>query len=319
MLDTVVIPVGLLIIGFVLLVKGADFFVEGAASVAKSLKVPSLIVGMTIVAMGTSLPECSVSIIASIDGNNSLSISNVVGSNIFNLMVVCGVCALFVPLTVAKDTLKRDFPISMGCAAALLLCAAQTMKLERFEGIILIVAFALFLVVMVRSALAARKAGAQVEVEGEDIKIIPMWQCILFIAGGLVAIKFGGDFVVDGATQIARSLKVTETVIGLTIVAIGTSLPELVTSIVAAKKNEVDMAVGNVIGSNIFNILWVLGIAATISPMAFIMENIIDIVILIVFSLIVWAFSWTKGSLKRGEGIVMLLMYVAYTAYILVR
>lgn len=314
MVKAFIIPIAILIVGFVLLVKGADFFVEGSASIAKSLKIPSLIIGMTIVAMGTSLPECSVSIIASISGNNSLSISNAIGSNIFNLMVVSGICTLFVPLEVAKDTLKRDFPISIACAIGLLALGATSMTLGRVEGVVLIIAFAVFLFVMVRSALSARKSGGE-----EEIQSIPVWKCIVFVVGGLIAIKFGGDFVVDSATTIARNIGITETVIGLTIVAMGTSLPELVTSIVAARKNEVDMAVGNVIGSNIFNILWVLGIAATISPMAFLMENVIDIVVLIVFSTLAWGLAWTKKNLEKKEGIAMLVLYVIYTAYIFVR
>lgn len=319
MIDNVIIPIGLLVIGFVLLVKGADYFVEGSASVAKKLRVPSLIIGMTIVAMGTSLPEFSVSLVASMKGSNSLAISNAVGSDIFNLMVVCGICALFVPLAVNMDTLKRDFPIAIGCAILLGVFGIMGMNLGRIEGIILLVLFILFLIAMIRSAIKSRNDEKDTEAESEEIKLIPGWKCALYIVGGLIAIKYGGDFVVDGATTIARTIGITETVIGLTIVAIGTSLPELVTSIVAAKKDEVDMAVGNVIGSNIFNILFVLGIAAVISPITFITENLIDIIVLVVFSAVIWIFSWTKKEINRKEGILMILAYIAYTAYILVR
>lgn len=304
----------LLVIGFVLLIKGADFFVEGSSSVAKMLKVPSIIIGLTIVAMGTSLPECAVSITASMTNNNALAVSNAVGSNIFNLMVVCGFCALFNPLVVSKDTLKKEFPFSMICAILLLVCGYLAMELGRLDGVILLVLFIAFLVWMVKSALKARANASD-----EEYEVLPVWKCIIFIIGGIVAIKFGGDFVVDGASTIAAKMGLSQNLIGLTIVACGTSLPELVTSVVAAKKNELDMALGNVIGSNIFNILFVLGVAATISPIAFIMENVIDIVILIVMSAIVWVFGWTKQKLTRTEGIIMLVMYAAYLVYICLR
>lgn len=304
----------LLVIGFVLLIKGADFFVEGSSSVAKMLKVPSIIIGLTIVAMGTSLPECAVSITASMTNNNALAVSNAVGSNIFNLMVVCGFCALFNPLVVSKDTLKKEFPFSMICAILLLVCGYLAMELGRLDGVILLVLFIAFLVWMVKSALKARANASD-----EEYEVLPVWKCIIFIIGGIVAIKFGGDFVVDGASTIAAKMGLSQNLIGLTIVACGTSLPELVTSVVAAKKNELDMALGNVIGSNIFNILFVLGVAATISPIAFIMENVIDIVILIVMSAIVWVFGWTKQKLTKTEGIIMLVMYAVYLVYICLR
>lgn len=304
----------LLAIGFVLLIKGADFFVEGSSSVAKMLKVPSIIIGLTIVAMGTSLPECAVSITASITNNNALAVSNAVGSNIFNLMVVCGFCALFNPLVVEKNTLKKEFPFSMVCAVLLLACGYIAMELGRADGLILLAIFVCFLVWMVRSALKARAAAGD-----EEYEVLPVWKCIVFIIGGIIAIKFGGDFVVDGASAIAAKIGLSQNLIGLTIVACGTSLPELVTSVVAARKNELDMALGNVIGSNIFNILFVLGIAASISPIAFIMENVIDIAILIGMSLIVWAFAWTRQKLDKKEGIIMLVMYAVYLVYICIR
>jgi len=302
-----------LVVGFILLIKGADFFVEGSSSVAKMLRVPSLIIGMTIVAMGTSFPECSVSINASIAGSNALAISNAVGSNIFNLMVVCGVCALFCPLAVDKGTLKKEFPFSIIVALILLGLGSMGMELGRVDGIILSAIFVVFLYWMVMSA---RKARAKSQDSREEYEIMPVWKCILYIIGGIVAIIAGGDVVVDSATKIAEQFGMSENLIGLTVVAFGTSLPELVTSVVAAKKNEVDMALGNVIGSNIFNILLVLGVAAAISPVAFIMENITDIVVLVVMSLLVWIFAWSKQKLVRSEGIVMLLMYAVYVVYI---
>lgn len=305
----------ILVIGFVLLIKGADFFVEGSSSVAKRLRVPSIIIGLTIVAMGTSLPECAVSVTASLSNNNALAVSNVVGSNIFNLMVVCGACALFAPLAVQKDTLKKEFPFSIICAVIMLVFGYLGMTIGRVDGVIMLVLFACFLGWMIKSALNARSNA----VEEEEIAILPVWRCIVYIVGGAIAIKFGGDFVVDGASTIAAKLGLSQNLIGLTVVALGTSLPELVTSIVAARKNEVDMALGNVIGSNIFNILLVIGIAAAISPIAFIMENVIDIILLIAMSALVWIFAWTKQKIGRKEGIVMLVIYAAYLAYIIVR
>lgn len=304
----------LLVIGFVLLIKGADFFVEGSSSVAKMLKVPSIIIGLTIVAMGTSLPECAVSITASMTNNNALAVSNAVGSNIFNLMVVCGICAIFNPLTVDKSTLKKEFPFSIVCAALLLVCGYIGMTLGRVDGLILLALFVCFIVWMVRSALKARA-----EASDDEYEVLPVWKCIVFIIGGIIAIKFGGDFVVDGASTVAAKMGLSQNLIGLTIVACGTSLPELVTSVVAARKNELDMALGNVIGSNIFNILFVLGIAASISPIAFIMENVIDIVILIVMSAVVWGFAWKKQELSKKDGIIMLIMYAVYLVYICMR
>lgn len=306
-----------LVAGFILLIKGADFFVEGSSSVAKRLRVPSLIIGMTIVAMGTSLPECSVSVTASLANQNGLAIGNVVGSNIFNLMVVCGFCCLFCPMAVKKTTLLGEFPFSIIVALLLLLFGATSMVVGHLEGVILLVVFGGFLLWMILSALHARKQGE--EVEEEEYEILPMWKCAVFIIGGMVAIKFGGDFVVDSASQLARRFGMSENLVGLTIVAFGTSLPELVTSIVAARKKEVDMALGNVIGSNIFNILFVLGIACSISPVPFNMENMIDIILLAVMSVLVWIFAWSKQKLVRWEGIVMLLIYAGYFGYICMR
>ena len=312
-----------LILGFVLLIKGADFFVEGSSAVAKKVKVPSLIIGMTIVAMGTSLPECAVSVTASITNNNALAVSNVVGSNIFNLMVVCGACALFAPLAVQAGTLKKEFPFSILIGVLLLVLGYIGMEVGHVDGVILLVLFAAFLFWMVQSAKKARAAGEALEIEEEEeaehLADLPVWKCIVYIVLGAAAIAIGGDFVVDSASEIAADFGLSPNLIGLTIVALGTSLPELVTSIVAARKKEADMALGNVIGSNIFNVLFVLGIAATISPVAFIMENVIDIVILTVMSVVVLIFAWSKKRVGRIEGIVMLLAYAGYMVYICMR
>lgn len=308
----------LLVIGFVFLVKGADFFVEGSSSVAKRFNVPSLIIGLTIVAMGTSLPETAVSVTASLVDNNALAVSNAVGSNIFNLMVVIGFCAVMTPVAVDKQTLKRDFPFSVLCAVLLLALGFIGMELGHVDGAILLVLFAVYIIVLVRIALKHKNSGVAVEEEGE-IKLLSMPRSLIYIVLGGASIAVGGDMVVDSASRIAIDFGMSQTLVGLTIVSIGTSLPELVTSIVAARKNEVDMALGNAIGSNVFNFLMVLGIASAISPIAFITENIIDIIILIVFSIVVWIMAWTKTKLNKGEGLIMLALYIAYAVYICVR
>ena len=305
----------LLVIGFVFLVKGADFFVEGSSSVAKRFNVPSLIIGLTIVAMGTSLPETAVSVTASLVDNNALAVSNAVG---FNLMVVIGFCAVMTPVAVDKQTLKRDFPFSVLCAVLLLALGFIGMELGHVDGAILLVLFAVYIIVLVRIALKHKNSGVAVEEEGE-IKLLSMPRSLIYIVLGGASIAVGGDMVVDSASRIAIDFGMSQTLVGLTIVSIGTSLPELVTSIVAARKNEVDMALGNAIGSNIFNFLMVLGIASAISPIAFITENIIDIIILIVFSIVVWIMAWTKTKLNKGEGLIMLALYIAYAVYIFVR
>ncbi len=317
-----------LVMGFVLLIKGADFFVEGSSSVAKRLHVPSIIIGLTIVAMGTSLPETAVSVSASLTGNNELAVSNVVGSNIFNLMVVIGVCAMIATVNVAEETIKRDIPISLVCAGFLLLLGIvglgdkEGMILGHFDGIIFLCAFAVYIIHLIKTALKASREGRKVEIEGgsdEDIKLVSIPISILFIVGGAIAIAIGGDMTVDAASRIAGDLGMSQTLIGLTIVSIGTSLPELVTSIVAARKNEVDMALGNAIGSNVFNIFMVLGVASAISPISIVAENIIDLCVLVVFTVCVWIFAGTKRKIGRMEGSCMVALYASYVVYIIIR
>ena len=319
-MQTAFTSIFLLAAGFVLLIKGADFFVDGSSSVARRLHVPSLIIGMTIVAMGTSLPELAVSVTASISGSNSLAVSNVVGSNLFNLMVVLGSSALFTEMTVSMDVLKRDYPFSLGCTILMLALGAFGMGVGRVDGIILLLVFAAFLLLMIRAAKSGGNESAVNEEENGESETASSWgRALLYVVGGAAAIRFGGTFAVNGAVSIARSLGVTQTLIGLTIVACGTSLPELVTSIVAAKKNELDIAVGNVVGSNIFNILLILGVASAISPITILRENVIDIVIMLAFSLVTWVFCVTNQKLSKKEGVVMLLLYAVYLSYICVR
>ena len=319
----------ILILGFAMLTKGADFFVEGAAAAAAKLRVPALIIGMTIVAMGTSAPECAVSVTAALKNNNQLAVSNAVGSNIFNLMVVCGACALVMPLAVQTSILKKEFPFSVLVAVLLLAVGTAGMAIGRLDGIFLLAVFAVFLYWMVRTAIKAH--GEQVDAQPENkkdqakdqdqenTKDLSALRCIIYMIGGLAAIVLGGDWVVDGASVIAESFGMSQNLIGLTVVAFGTSLPELVTSFAAARKNQADMALGNVIGSNIFNILLILGLAAAISPMTFNMENVIDTIVLIVMSIEVYFFCRKDHDIRRSEGICMLLEYAAYVVYICIR
>lgn len=323
--------IALLLVGFVLLIKGADFFVEGSSSVAKLLKVPSIVVGLTVVAMGTSLPELSVSVSAALNESNEIAISNVVGSNFFNLIVVLGVCALFTTVPVDRQVLKRDFPFSIIITAALVFFMADLIKpwadvaensaglLSRLNSIILLAVFVGYLVYTVRSALKDRKNNLMTETDGDEEKPHSLLISIIFIVCGVIAIKFGGDFVVDSAKYIALHIGMSETLVGLTIVAVGTSLPELVTSIVAAKKGETSLAVGNVIGSNIFNVLFILGVSGTIHPIMAEKQNLIDAILILLVSIVVYFFAKSRKRIERKEGMIMLAIYVIYMIYAILR
>ena len=301
----------LLLVGFVLLIKGADFFVEGSSSLARILRIPSVIIGLTIVAMGTSAPEASVSINAALAGSNDIAISNVVGSNIFNGLVVVGVCAVLAAFQTNKDILKRDMPLNI-CVSAILCLMFLDGKLSRTEGILLLAGMILYLCFMIRSALKNREPGA-------DIQTLSLPVSLLYIVGGLVAVIFGGDLVVDKACIIARSWGVSQNFIGLTIIAVGTSLPELVTSIVATRKGDSSLALGNAIGSNLFNILFILGMSSVISPLHVLDESVIDCLLLTVSAIILYLFARSKKKMTRLEGVICILLYISYTAYLLIR
>lgn len=325
---SILLNILILIVGFVALIKGADFFVEGSAAVAKKFHIPGVIIGLTIVAMGTSAPELAVSVSAGLSGSNALAISNVIGSNIFNLLVVLGVCAILHPVAVEKGIMKRDFPYSIVITIILGLFSAgylftgksgtladgvmQTGTIYRWVGLILIALFIFYLYLTVRAALQNRE-------EGEDFGEISMWKSLLFILGGAAAIVIGGQLVVNSAKAIALFCGMSETLVGLTIVAIGTSLPELVTSIVASRKGQNGMAVGNVVGSNIFNILLILGLSSTLHPIPVGMESLIDMAVLLVMSIIVFIFCRSGKNLGKKEGFIMVLFYVAYTVYAIMR
>ncbi len=308
----------LLILGFILLIKGADLFVDGSSSVARLLRIPSAIIGLTIVAFGTSAPELSVSFSAAMQGQNEIAISNVLGSNIFNLMVVTGACAAIAAIPVNENILKKEFPFSIFAAALLLvfsLMGSANLQIARYEGLILLVFFIAYVAFQIRGALKHRAETEEDPME----EVLSPFRSVAFIIIGCIMIVYGGDFVVDSASAIAASFGLTETLIGLTIVAFGTSLPELVTSIVASRKGENDLAVGNVIGSNIFNILMILGISTSINPVALNQSAIYDCLLLIIFSIVVLFFCWSKKRLGRREGIAMLIFYAVYTIYIIMR
>lgn len=316
-----------LVLGFVLLIKGADFFVDGSSSVAKILKVPTIIIGLTVVAFGTSMPELSVSVTAAIKGNNELAVSNVLGSNIFNLLVVLGCCALVNPVQAKWSLLKKEFPFSIFIAVILLLLDSdfsiakvlrgdETFVLGRMGGILFLLLFALFLYSTVKTALRSRHEEGQ---EEEEYKILSPVKSAVYIVGGLAGIVLGGDLVVDSACSIAETFGLSQTFIGLTVVALGTSLPELVTSMVAAGKGENDLAVGNVVGSNIFNILLILGTSAAITPIRLEVTAVYDTLILIVASVLVYLASISKREIRRTEGAMFLLAYLAFFVYVLIR
>lgn len=308
----------ILLIGFVLLIKGADIFVSGSSSVAKLLKVPSIIVGLTIVALGTSMPEASVSISAALTGQNELAVSNVIGSNIFNLLAVLGLCSIIHPLQVHKSILKKEFPFSIFITILLFLFSIIKISnqniISRFEGIFFLVLLVLFIIYTIYDALKNRE-----EANEEDYKIMSPLKSSIFIIIGIVGIIFGGNLIVNSASQIATSLGISQTLIGLTIVAIGTSLPELVTSLVAAKKGESDIAIGNAIGSNILNILFILGLSSAIHPVTINLFTIYDITILIFVSIIAYFFAVGRKSIDRIEGSIMLVMYIIFNIFIILR
>ena len=301
----------LLLIGFVLLIKGADFFVDGSSSLARIMKVPSVIIGLTIVAMGTSAPEASVSINAALAGSNDIAISNVIGSNLFNGLVVVGVCAFMAGFKTNPEILKRDMPLNI-IVTAILYIMLLDRHINRIEGIILLIGMAVYIAAMVISALKNRETA-------DECKILSLPKSLIFIIGGLIAVIFGGTLVVDNACLIAKDFGVSENFIGLTIIAIGTSLPELVTSITATRKGDSGLALGNAIGSNLFNILFILGMSATICPLNVLSESIIDCIILLVSAVILYVFARTKKTVNRWEGIVCVFLYVGYTAYLLIR
>lgn len=300
----------ILILGFALLVKGADLFVEGAAGIAIKMGISQLIVGLTIVAMGTSLPEAAVSITSALDGNAGITIGNVVGSNNLNVLIILGLTAIITNVAIQKSTLYYEIPFMIGITVLLGVFGYTGNAITFFEGIIFWILFLTFLGYL----FVMSKKG--VEEDEEEQKDIPVWKCIIFIiVGGIMVVK-GSDFVVGGATEIARYFGMSERFIGLTIVAFGTSLPELVTSLMAAKKGNTGIAIGNIVGSNIFNILFVVGTTALICDVTFEAKFLIDTLVAVGAGVILWLGTIKHKELRKPCGIIMLIAYAAYFAYL---
>ena len=301
----------LLLVGFVLLIKGADFFVDGSSSVAKLLGIPGFVIGLTVVAMGTSAPEAAVSITAGVSGSNEIAISNIIGSNLFNLLVVAGLSAVIKPFKIENTLLKRDFPVNVVVSAVLLGMLFFGGMLGRIDGIVLLLLFVAYIVFVLVSAFKQRENSADT-----SVKTMSPILSVICIIGGLAAVIFGGDLVVDNAVAIAQKLNWSETFIGLTIIAIGTSLPELVTSVVAAKKGESGLALGNVIGSNLFNLMFVLGMSTTISPIPTDNSMLINAIILLAVTALIYVVSLIKKGIGRIVGGLCVTGYIAYTVYL---
>ena len=300
----------ILLAGFLFLVKGADWFVEGAASIAKKLGIPQLIIGLTIVAMGTSMPEAAVSITAAMNRNAGITIGNVVGSNILNILIILGITAVITNVAIQKSTLLYEIPFMTVITIILLIFGITGSEVTFIEGVIF---WILFLIYLGYLFVMAKKGNNQEEAEAKDN---PIWKCmLLMVIGGILVVK-GSDFAVSGATEIARYFGMSERFIGLTIVALGTSLPELVTSVTAARRGNAGIAIGNIVGSNIFNILFVIGTTALICTVPFESKFIIDIVIAVLCGAILWIGTFRHKELRKPCGVVMLLCYVAYFMYL---
>ncbi|MBD7984894.1 calcium/sodium antiporter [Sporosarcina sp. Sa2YVA2] len=312
----------LLLVGFALLIKGADYFVDGASGIARLLRVPPILIGLTIVAFGTSSPEATVSIIAALQGTAGVAVGNVVGSNIFNITLVIGVAAFLYPLKVQSDSIKKEIPFTLLASVALLIVMSDVAlqglggnMITRADGLIFLLFLAIFMYYVIDNGLKSRSDAVDSPVP-ENVR----WGKNVFITLiGLVAIIIGGQFVVSNGTKIAYSLGMSETLVGLTIIAIGTSLPELVTSITAALKKQSEIAIGNVIGSNIFNILFVLGVSSVISPLSVSGEVLTDVVFMIILTIVLLIFARTGYKIGKVEGIVLTAAYVLYLVYIIIR
>ena len=309
----IIIQVVLLLVGFVFLIKGSDFFVDGASSIAAILKVPTIIVGLTIVALGTSAPEAAVSITSSLTGSNALAVSNVIGSNLFNMLMVIGIAALMSNLLMEKSVLEKDLPFLVGITVLWAVFIIIGWDITNIEGIILLIILVAYIIYLIFDA---KKSSGASDVEKPKFTL-PM--SIIFMVIGLVGIIIGGDLVVDSASAIAIALGMSETLVGLTIVAIGTSLPELVTSITALKKGENQLVIGNVIGSNIFNILFVLGASSAISAIPLDSSMLIDVVFMLAVTVLCFIFGKTQEKYDKKEGVILIALFIVYMAFAILR
>lgn len=312
-----------LVFSFVLLVKGADFFVDGCVAIARLLHVPNLIIGLTIVAMGTSAPEAAVSISSAISDpeNAGITVGNLLGSNLLNILIILGISAILVPVAVEPSLLKKDFPLLLGSAVIVpLLFRTGGMNGTRLGGLILLLFFIAFMLWTIINANTSRKkAISEQGSDSETEKPLSVPRSIMYAAGGLAVVILGGQLAVYCAKDIAHGIGISESLIGLTVVALGTSLPELITSVVSARKGNSDLALGNVVGSNLFNILMVMGLSMIISPFRITMENMIDSICVLGATILCYIFAATRKKIGRIEGLVMLLSYAVYLTYIIER
>jgi len=310
---SIMLQILLLIVGFVFLIKGSDIFVDGASSIASLLKIPTIIVGLTIVAFGTSAPEAAVSITSSLTGSNAMAVSNIIGSNLFNMLMVIGVAALLSELLMEKSVLEKDLPFLVGITILFAIFIFIGWDITNIEGIILLLILVAYIYYLIRSSKKSKDSGV---VEKPKLSLP---KSIIFILIGLAGIIIGGDLVVDSASAIAIAFGMSETLVGLTIVAIGTSLPELVTSLTALKKGENQMVIGNVIGSNIFNILFVLGASSAISAIPLDSSMLIDVIFMIFVTILCFIFGKTQDKYDKKEGVILILLFVAYMAFAIMR
>ena len=305
----IVLQLALLALGFVMLVKGSDWFVDGAAGIAAKFRIPQIIIGLTIVAMGTSAPEAAVSITAATAGSADITVGNVVGSNIMNVLVILGLACAIVPIAVGKSTLKIDIPFMIAISAIFLLLGWDD-TITRIDGLVLVALFAGYIGYMIWEAIHSNE-------EGDEIKDMPIWKLLLSTVIGMALIIFGADVAVDAATKLAQIFGMSERFIGLTVVALGTSLPELFTSVTAARKGNADIAIGNIVGSNIFNILFVVGLSSMVINVPFAANFRIDMLVAIASCVFIWLAALKSKKLARWAGFTMLLGYVGYFVYLL--
>jgi len=311
----------LFIVGLIFVVKGADYFIEGSSALAKKLRVPTLVIGLTLVSFGTSLPEMVVNVISSINGLSSVAIGNIVGSNIANLLLILGLAALFMPLKISISTVWKEIPFSLLAAASLFFMANDSIidktsapVLSRTDGLVFLMFFIIFIYYVVNMALTSRSQFPEIKTKSNLF-------IVLSIIGGLSVLILGGKWVVDGAVAIAKAIGVSDYIISVTVVAVGTSIPELVTTVAAALKKEMDIAVGNIVGSNIFNIFFILGISALINPVPMALDYAVDMLILMAITLIlfVYMFIGKKHEMERWQGASFILFYILFVISIIIR
>ena len=311
----------LIIVGMVLLIKGADYFVDGASSIARALKIPTLIIGLTLVSLGTTLPESSVSIMTALQGSSDMSLGNVVGSNIFNTLPILGIGALICPIAINKEAKNLYIPILCGLYVLLITFAfvITPNSLDRWEGIILILLLIGYLTLVVLRALSSSKKMLDGQDTEDEEAIKPIWLSLILVVIGVAGIVFGADLVVDNAVDFATAVGMSEKLVGLTILSVGTSLPELITGIVAAVKKENDIALGNIVGACTLNIVFILGVCSTIVPLAVASAVLVDLLVMLATGLVLLTIVFTSKKLNKWHGLAMIAMYLAYLVYIIIR